>query len=343
MSIGSTKGLDLKYYFSLVDNTYFDEVSSALTPHDTIQYLTLDKVAEALLNGRPSFFDTSVYLTSTAVSERLYKVHPDYVGPKGVMHCFLQIPRLACLVRRSITQPEDTQALTFALSVATTIWSRLPSVYIEQLLGSQSTQVATPPAPEIEDVIADTLNFNTLKQFLLCMRYWSVTIHISALIQNLWSHFPEACALAALPDSSKVENAEIQAAKFIVRSLSYGYLFSSSLPLVPLRVLGPLALSVGPWYRLAKRLSRELETLKEGTVKHAWLSKELEKAERMEDWVIEQCNRVHDAWDLPRADKARFETLIPLMAGEELPDWMPNQVSWEEARLQMRRQGVDMS
>ncbi|KAF2274362.1 uncharacterized protein EI97DRAFT_381469 [Westerdykella ornata] len=324
LNIGSTRGLDMKYHWSLMDSIYLDEV------------------AEALFNGRPSFFDTSSNLTMTGGSALFSVACPGYqLEVVAIMHCTIQIPRLACLVRQSILQPESTHILTSALSLANSIWAHLPTNKIEHLLATQVTPITNPPAPEIGDIVADTLHFKDLKQLLLCIRYWSLLIHISALVQNLWSHFPVASASAALPDLHTVENAEIQAAKSMVRCLSYSGLFSNSLPLVPLRVLGPLALSVGPWYRLVKRQTQELETLEEDTLQYASVSEDLEKANRMMDWVIEQCNRVHDAWNVGRADRTRFETVIPWMAGEELPDWIPNKVSWEEARLQMRRQGVD--
>jgi hypothetical protein len=143
-----------------------------------------------------------------------------------------------------------------------------------------------------------------------------------------------------MPDLELVQQAEIHASKHIVESLSGTLHFSRTFPLAPLRVLGPLALSVGPWYRLVHRLTAKREFLETASGEYASCSLELEQANRMEEWIIEQCNRIHDTWGIERASKARFEALIPMMAGGEVPSWIPNRTDWEQAKLQLARQGI---
>jgi hypothetical protein len=160
------------------------------------------------------------------------------------------------------------------------------------------------------------------------------------MMQTLWEKFPKECAAADIPAEELLREREIDASKHIVMSLSGSLHFARTLPLVPLRILGPLALAVGPWYRLVCRLSAKRELLDTTTGEYALCTLELDKANRVEEWMIEQCNRIHDSWGLGRANKARFEALIPLMAGGEVPEWMPNRTDWGQAKLQLKRQRI---
>jgi hypothetical protein len=162
------------------------------------------------------------------------------------------------------------------------------------------------------------------------------------MIQTLSANFPDICAAAKLPAVEVLQEAEIDAAKQIVRSLPQTKQFSQTLPLAPLRALGPLALSVGAWYRRVHLLTPKLELLDPTTEEYASCALDLERANRMEEWAIEQCNRIHDTWGVGRTGKDRFEALIPVMSGGEVPPWIPNKMEWEEAKRQLARQGIEV-
>ncbi|KAF2748463.1 hypothetical protein M011DRAFT_466857 [Sporormia fimetaria CBS 119925] len=325
LKMGAAVGLDEEYHFSLVHNTYFDEA------------------AEAFLTGRPSIYDTTHYLSLTDPLTfrpgplRLFETQMESVA---TMHCLVQLPRLACFIRRSLTKPGDIHTLKLALSLAKHLWALDPSSIIDLLVQTSATVIPTPPAPEIEDIVPCTFAYDSLQAMLVCTRYWSLHIHLCALIQTMWNHFPDECTDSSLPSPDVVQNDEIQAATYIIQSLPFATSFSDSIPLVPLRVLAPLALSVGSWYRLLRRHTNELASLSLGSDRYGDVAKKVEKANRMEECVIEKCNQIHEWWGVGRAERDRFEALIPLMAGAEIPNWMPNRVSWEKARALMVMQGT---
>ncbi|KAF2649075.1 hypothetical protein K491DRAFT_783599 [Lophiostoma macrostomum CBS 122681] len=306
---GSASGLDEEHYWSLVDNTYSDEVT------------------DALVTGRHSIFDTKKYLAmtypqtfdpTTIDTQSLFRL-----ASRSIMHCFIQLPRLACLIRLSKSAPENADQLASALMLGKKLWKLDCESTLEYILQNYSVGVATPPCPDIADIVPETLHFKFLDPSLsFCKRYWVSRIHLASLLGTLWYHFPGQCFEADMPSLMVVQKTEIQAAACITQTLVYSMGFSKILPLLPLRVLGPLSMSIGAWYRMILHLTQILYIIGPQSKNYAFYASQLEKATRMEQWVIDRCNKLHLTWGLFETKRSTYESICQAIAGGSIMDWL---------------------
>jgi hypothetical protein len=203
------------------------------------------------------------------------------------------------------------------------LWDLDSESTLEYLLQNYSIGVDTPPSPEIADIVPETLRFKVLDPSLsFCKRYWVCRIHLASLLGNLWYHFPEQCLEAGLPSLLTVQKTEVQAAACITQTLVYSMGFSKILPLLPLRVLGPLSMSIGVWYRVVQYLTQLLEIIGPQSQDYAFYATQLEKATRMEHWVIDQCNKLHETWGIPETKSSTYESMCQALAGGSIMDWL---------------------
>lgn len=304
----------------------------------------MDQVIDAIITGRPSVFDSPKHLNQSHITEDLNGVPPDTVEyhdeAKAIMHCMVRIPRLACWIRRASSVPTDIEARDNALALAKAIWESLPTAMLDTIVQTATAQMDAPPVPEIEDIMPKSLSFVSVRALTICTKFWSLEIYTSSLLQTMWDNFGSDCEAAELPAREALYEVDISAARNILQSLPFTLLSSRYLPIVPLRILGPLSFSVGSWYRLAQRLKARQNWLHPSSPSCLSLDREIADAIRIEDCAVEQCNRIHESWRVGRVPKSRFEMMIPVMAGGEMPEWMPNKVDWEQARARMVRQGI---
>lgn len=250
------------------------------------------------------------------------------------MHVFIQLPRLACLVRKATTGPEDPEALPETIALSKSLWAVDPGSLIEHVMQTSTTTVSIPPDPDIADIIGETLTYDNIQTMMICTRYWMYRVYLCGLLQNLHSHFPQECADASLPTFSTIQQVAIYTATRIAQSLSSFVWFNPSMPLVPLRILQPLSSSIGSWYRAAKHAAKSIQELPTDSpdyaLNYANLKHELDKAVRMEEWVIKQCNSFQDEWGMPRVEGGVFEMLVDTMAGGAILDWVVRRSDMEE-------------
>lgn len=326
LRLGPAPDLDDYSQWGLVDHTYLYEV------------------IDAILTGRPSVFDSPKYL------EQCHRVsEPSDGGRTGLeyqdqsrmmMHCMVRIPRLSCWVRRASEVRDDTEAQSQALRLGKSLWDLIPTAMMGEVVEATTTKMAVPPSHDVQNIIPDSFGFVSVLALVTCTRFWALQIYTSSLLQTLWREFPDDCAAAGLPSLESLCKVDVDAARCIIQSLPFTLLSSRYLPIVPLRMLGPLSLSVGSWYRLAQRLKAQKAWLDPASPEFPGVCKELEDAVRMEDCTVEQCNLIHESWKVGRVPKSRFEMIIPVMAGGEMPEWMPNKVDWGQAMQRMVKQGV---
>jgi hypothetical protein len=290
--------------------------------------ISFPKATDALLAGRLSTYDTAYYRSLT---DPLKFKSDDIVVPNlrvasvSIMHSFIQLPRLANLVRRATSDVNDTKSLQSALDLSKQLWSLDPCLLIDNILQSSTTVAYTPPS-DIADIIPQTLEFDSVQPIILCMRYWLLRIYLSSLLQTIQYAFPTESATASVPELLAVQQSDVEAATNIAQSLSSTLSLSSSLPIVPLRVLSSLSASAGSWYRLVQRLTRAQESLAPSSFAYAKTSQAISDAKRMEIWAIEQSNRIHDRWGVERGTSTTFEALFDSMAGGKMPDWMEKRI-----------------
>ena len=240
------------------------------------------------------------------------------------MHCLIQLPRLVCLVRHILQNPTDIEALDLALSLARSIWEADPYPMMQRLLETSTARIPTPSpyAAETGGLVDEQLSFDSVQTIMLCTRYWTLRIYLAALLQNLVSTFPIESITANLPDLTVLEQADIKAGISVAQSLTYCLSFSASLPMLPLRLLGPLYGSVGSWHRMARRLGLAQDLVDPESTSYTNIHEKLQKAEMMQKWVVKQINNIHDTWGISHAEEHVITGLIDCMAGGPIPDWV---------------------
>jgi hypothetical protein len=153
---------------------------------------------------------------------------------------------------------------------------------------------------------------------------------LGGFIDTLYRYFPAETALSNLPERYFMHQIETDAAVCLARSFPWAESLSQTLPLVPLRLHTPLQLSIGAWHRTMRRL-RAVQTHTPDLSPDATdeMMRTIAHAQRMKDWIVEECNRIHRAWDVSIVDEGPLFEALDTMAGEKIPDWLPIRVSFE--------------
>ncbi|KAF2848463.1 hypothetical protein T440DRAFT_491129 [Plenodomus tracheiphilus IPT5] len=312
---GHVSGVDDEHFWNLIDNTYIDDVN------------------EGMLAGRSSVYDNDFYLSATyppPLGSDQISLSAFQKASMSIMHIFIQCPRLTGLVRNAILHPKDINALASAMSLMESLVQLDLARYVAELLQSAVTVIHTPTSPEVADILPDSLSFDSVQSMVLCTRYWMLQNILCGLAEALYRHFPDESGISLLPPPERIRAIDIDAAMNLAKSLPWAESTSQKLPLVPLRLHTPLQISIGPWHRIIRYVSvmrSAGQTLEPGV--DVQLGLELTRAERMKDWLIERCNRIHKQWDVAVADEKPLLEALDSMAGEPIPDWLPVRVRFE--------------
>lgn len=287
---------------------------------------------ESLIAGRTSLFENQFYLELSTPSAIPSDTTPARRAEITMMHILIQMPRLACLIRHVTTTPEDMAALVSAVSLAETLWALDPAESIEQVLKTCTTRMHVPPSREISDIIPDSYDFDSVQTIILVCRYWMLIVTLCGLTESLYLHFPEHAKSSLLPDLATVYEKDIDAAINMARCVRYSADLCPSLPILPLRVHTTFQLSIACWYRMICRLEKIIEA--EAGISNRededFFKNELEKARRMEDWVIDECNRIHSSWSVHSVPKKFLRAAVIDMSGGPLPEWLPIRVEFAQ-------------
>lgn len=282
-----------------------------------------------MLAGRASVYDNEYYLSATyppALSPDLMQLTPSQRASMSIMHVFVQCPRLNCLVRRAIMHPGDSEILAAAVSLTEYVWQIDLPAHVAELLRTAVTTVNAPPSVEMADVLTETLHFDSVQNMILCTRYWMLQNVLCGLTDTLHRHFPTEVSLSLLPVPEIVQQFDIDAGKHLAESLAWAESVSQRLPLVPLRLHTPLQISIGPWHRTIRDMTKD-------SAVEAFLdidtNSDLARAVRMKTWLIEECNRIHEQWGVSTVDEKSLCEALDSMAGEKIPDWLPTRVRFE--------------
>jgi hypothetical protein len=278
-----------------------------------------------MMTGHRSAFDNDFYLSVTyppPIDDTSVRLSASQRASMAIMHVFIQCPRAICLIRDSISNPEDASALATAMSHMESLIQVNLSQHVSGLMQEAITIVVIPPSPNIADLLPDTLEFESVQSMILCTRYWMLQNILCGLADTLYRHFPTESALSLLPLPGRLRVIDIDSALHLAKSIRWTNSISQQLPLVPLRLHTPLQISIGPWYRTIRdaRMPNTRTSISDA---------DLSRAQRMKAWTIHQCNLIHMQWDVSLVDEQAMLECIDCMAGEKRPDWLPSRIRFE--------------
>ncbi|KAF2678869.1 hypothetical protein K458DRAFT_422755 [Lentithecium fluviatile CBS 122367] len=311
---GPPSGLDVDHYWNFLDNTYIDDVP------------------EAMVAGRTSVFDNEFYLETSSPATIPVDAPDAFRASVTIMHIFIQIPRLVCLVRHVKEHPEDTEMLASAVCLAESLWLLDPFDIMERVLQSSTTTIPIPPGLEIADIVSDSFHFDSIESACLISRYWMMKINLCGVTERLLLHFPKYTANTLLPDLVTVQRDDVHTAMNLARCIQYALYTCPHLPLLPLRIHTTVQISLGSWYRLYLRLSRAQEALNSTPSAHEdiGLTAQIERALRMKTWITDECNRLNKTWGIDAVSDGYLIAAVEHMTGGPIPDWLPTTVTFEE-------------
>jgi hypothetical protein len=252
-----------------------------------------------------------------------------------VMHSLIQVPRLACLVRHAIAYPQDEEILSAAIELASELWVLDPGNAISPIVQTSTSIVDAPPSPSIVDIIPTSLRFDSIQVLILLTRYWMLQNAMCGILEKMYKRLPIHTSSALLPNLEEVRRVDQAAAMKVAQSMPYASSIVPNLPLVPLRMLAPLGVSMGFWHRDIKRLEEMMGAGENASTLSFEEELELENARRMQTWVTEQGNRIHAAWGVDGVTVEMTQVVMDVMAGGEIPLWLPRRVRFEEVGEEM--------
>ncbi|KAI8932438.1 hypothetical protein NX059_010624 [Plenodomus lindquistii] len=315
LKAGTVSNVDDEHFWNLIDNTYIDDVN------------------ESMLAGRNSVYDNDFYLSATyppPLDSHLVSLSASQRASMAIMHVFIQCPRLTRLIRYAITNPGDMNALASAMALLESLIQVDLPKHVATLLQSAITTVPVPTSSDIDDILPDSLAFDSVQSMILCTRYWMLQNILCGMAEALYRHFPDKFAISSLPSPETMRATDVDAAMNLAKSLPWAESISQKLPLVLLRLHTPLQISIGPWHRVIRHVNTTRnsgQTLKPGAERN--LTFQLLRAERMKTWLIDRCNRIHKQWDVAVVDEKPLLEALDSMAGDPIPDWLPIRVRFE--------------
>ena len=286
-----------------------------------------------MLAGRASVYDNDYYLSITyppTATSDLVRLTPTQRASISIMHIFVQCPRLNSLVRYAITHPEDSESIAAAVSLTEYMWRIDVPAQVAELVETSITISNEPPSKDLADILTRSLHFDSVQSMILCTRYWMLQNLLCGLTDTLHRHFPMETALSLLPDLGSVRKIDMDAGICLAESLAWAESVSQKLPLLPLRLHTPLQISIGPWHRTIRHIASHAFTgvTIEGEFDRQ-TSDRFSQAVRMKTWLIEQCNKIHEQWNVSTVDEDSLYEALDSMAGEKIPEWLPTRVRFE--------------
>jgi hypothetical protein len=226
--------------------------------------------------------------------------------------------------------PEATGSLASAVSLMEYLWQVDLAKFVDELITDSVTVSSQPVSSQMADIMPETYNYNSIQSMILCTRYWMLLNLLCGMIETLHRRFPAEIALSLLPDMNTIRDIDTNAGLNLAKSLAWAEAGSQTLPLVPLRLHTPLQISIGPWLRLIRNNTEFLATSPtlDAQTQHQ-ISYEVDRAIRMKEWLVEQCDRIHKQWSVSTVNEQFLIEALDAMTGEKIPDWLPTKVRFE--------------
>lgn len=285
-----------------------------------------------MLAGRASVYDNEYYVTATyppALASSLVQLTHCQRASMAIMHVFVQCPRLNCLVRHAVMHPDNTEALAAAVTMTEYMWQIDLPAHVAELVRTAVTMADATSSWDMADILTETLHYDSVQSMILCTRYWMLQNVVCGLTDTLQRYFPAETSLSQLPPPLIVRKFDVDAGIRLAESLPWAESVSQRLPLVPLRLHTPLQISIGPWHRTTRNMTLWRSDTVIDIATNEQASFELDRASRMKTWLVDECNRIHDQWDVSTVDEKSLYEALDSMAGEQIPDWLPTRVRFE--------------
>ncbi|KAF2626070.1 hypothetical protein BU25DRAFT_411903 [Macroventuria anomochaeta] len=321
---GLVSGADEGNFWNIIDNTYIDDITIAMTA------------------GRLSVYDNDFYLSSThpaaLTSSTLTTVQRT---TRAMMHILIHLPRLILTIRHALQSPGDVVVLASAISIAENLWLLTEQSHFAGFIEASIATVDEPIEDAVADILLHGVRFDTAQNMVICTRYWLLQVLLSGTIDTLYRRFPHACALSLLPDPETLHRVDTNAAAQLGRVVLG--LDADPSPLTLVRTHGPLSGSIGAWHRQIRYLSSRLSFSDDSTTDHSQQINDLLAAERMKRWLLARCNVILKRLNISRVDERAWLEALDCMAGEELVDWIPSKVSFgsEDGEIVMKLEYSD--
>ncbi|KAF2017882.1 hypothetical protein BU24DRAFT_420941 [Aaosphaeria arxii CBS 175.79] len=305
------------------------------------------EVGSGLYTDRRSKYDTPFFLAAT--NPRI--ITPDLNHPSDVfrltsmalMHVWIQIPRLNCLVRDARAGPFSLRRIAAAISHAESLWEAEPSKLMASYLAANTTTRHVPPSQEINDVVSTSLHFDSIQALRHLLRYWLVRNLLCGLTLALYQSFPAQATASLLPRLDDVREMDVRAAHCTAQSVPWALSAGSAglgAPMVPFCVHSPLVTSTLPWLRKTKRLREAARLEEEGSERRGVIDDEAASIQRVLDWLLHTCAKVQERWGFPRISQTECEITEGIVTGGLIS---PEVETWRRVRRNRKRradQGV---
>ncbi|KAJ4985199.1 negative acting factor [Stagonosporopsis vannaccii] len=314
LKLGTPSDAD-EHFWDILDNTYIDDITIAMTA------------------GRPSIYDNDAYLTMThpeALSN--FSLSKKQNVTRVMMHILIQCPRLIVAIRRAIREPKNVVAVASAFSLMEELWKLSQLSFFAEFIDA-SVKIAEKSIEEsIADILLYGIGFDNAQAMVICTRYWLLKVLLCGTMDTLYRRFPVEYAFALLPDPDALHQADMDSAMQLARLVSNLGVDVSPLTLV--RSHGPLSASIGTWLRQIRYQASHHPV-------HG--ADRIFAAERMKTWLLAHCNAILKRLNISRVDEGAWAEALDCMAGEELADWIPSNVSFgsEDGEMVMRLEYSD--
>ncbi|KAJ4381462.1 hypothetical protein N0V86_002821 [Didymella sp. IMI 355093] len=306
---GVVPGADEENFWNILDNTYVDDVTMAMSA------------------GRPSIYDNDVYLSST---------HPEVLVnldlndrqriSRAMMHVTIQCPRLTVVLRHAIRNPNDVNAIASAVSLAEKLWHLTGQRYFVDYINASIKIIAGFNDDSVADILEYGIDFDFPQNMVIATRYWLLQVFLCGTLDTLYRRFPVEFGLSLLPAPVVFQGIDVSAAMQLARVvLALG---SNPSPLTLVRTHGAFSGSIGAWHRRVRYLSKQYSAPGVPIAHHMHGGRDLRVALRMKKWVLSNCNDVLNELHITQVDEDAWMEALDCMAGEELPDWLPSKVSF---------------
>jgi hypothetical protein len=284
------------------------------------------KVTMAMSSGRPSIYDNDVYLSST---------HPEVLArldlndrqriSRAMMHVAVQCPRLTVVLRHAIRNPNDVNAIASAVSLAENLWHLTRQKQFVDYINASIKIVAESDDP-VADILEYGIDFDSPQNMVIATRYWLLQVFLCGTLDTLYRRFPVEFGLSLLPAPVAFHGIDVSAAMQLARVVLV--LGSNPSPLTLVRTHGAFSGSIGAWHRRVRYLSTQCSASGGPIADHMHGGRDLRIALRMKEWVLANCNAVLNELHITQVDEDAWMEALDCMAGEELPNWLPNKVSF---------------
>lgn len=292
----------------------------ALTPPPPSESFDVDtqQVIEATYRGKRSRFDTGFFRATTFPSLTPSSPPTFHTVSMNLMHCWIQIPRLICLVRKARSQPSPS-TLKSTISLASVLWKISRKAMMDNYFMAVSTSTPLPSDLSITNIVGPARLFNSVHNITLWINYWSFIIYLCGLTHTLHEFFPAESVTAALPSVPAVLQTDADAAIHLAQTLVYALSESSytSFPLLLFRIIASLHTSTWSWIRAVRHTAASLGPDATGlSVTEAVSAIEPSCRERiMIEWILKESRSASQRWAFPESDLDHFDRTREFMSG----------------------------